>query len=66
MDYEDSGSEGQVEYVDDAQIYEDEHGADHHPTYEDNSDGYGQDSKDYFQYRTEVEERHDDNRDGMW
>jgi hypothetical protein len=68
--YADSGSNGQVDYVDDAQIYEDEHGTDQHHHHQDEygygSDAYDQGVKDYYRYHDEGNHRHRDDRDDMW
>lgn len=66
MQYADSGS-GQVDYVDDAQIYEDEHGREQSNDYGyDGSDGYGQGSKEYYQYHGNGDDRRHERRDDMW
>lgn len=68
MQYADSGN-GEVDYVDDAQIYEDEHGNDHHDDYDyDGSDGYGQGVKEYYQYHDtgDDRDRRHDRREDMW
>lgn len=74
VQYAESGGNDEVDYVDDAQIYEDEHGNDHNNGYNyDGSDGYGQGSKEYYQYHDNGgdDRRHDgrdgrDGRDDMW
>ncbi|KAK0384738.1 hypothetical protein NLU13_7216 [Sarocladium strictum] len=65
VQYADSGN-GQVDYVDDAQIYEDEHGRDSNDYAYDGSDGYGQGSKEYYQYHGNGDDRRHDRRDDMW
>ncbi|RSL62122.1 hypothetical protein CEP53_004879 [Fusarium sp. AF-6] len=68
VQYADSGN-GEVDYVDDAQIYEDEHGNDHHDDYDyDGSDGYGQGVKEYYQYQDtgDDRDRRHDRREDMW
>ena len=70
MQYAETGA-GEVDYVDDAQIYEDEHGNEHHDSYNyEGSDGYDQGVKDYYQYQDGRDDRqHDSRRDGqddMW
>ncbi|KAH8170834.1 activator of mitotic machinery cdc14 phosphatase activation c-term domain-containing protein [Sarocladium implicatum] len=66
VQYADSGS-GQVDYVDEAQIYEDEHGRDQHNEYGyDGSDGYGQGSKEYYQYHGNGDDRRHERGDDMW
>jgi hypothetical protein len=66
VQYADSGN-GQVDYVDDAQIYEDEHGRDHNDYAYEASDGYGQGSKEYYQYHGNGDDRRHDRRDdNMW
>ncbi|KAJ3465207.1 hypothetical protein MRS44_005865 [Fusarium solani] len=68
VQYADSGN-GEVDYVDDAQIYEDEHGNDHHDDYDyDGSDGYGQGVKEYYQYHDtgDDRDRRHDRREDMW
>ncbi|KPM35060.1 hypothetical protein AK830_g11509 [Neonectria ditissima] len=73
VQYAESGGNDEVDYVDDAQIYEDEHGNDHSNSYDyEGSDGYGQGSKEYYQYHDNEEDRRhdrddrDDGRDDMW
>lgn len=66
MQYAESGN-GEVDYVDDAQIYEDEHGNDNHDDYDyDGSDGYGQGTKEYYQYHDTGDDRRHDRREDMW
>ncbi|KAJ3486135.1 hypothetical protein NLG97_g6675 [Lecanicillium saksenae] len=52
IQYAESGNEGSVDYVDDAQIYEDDHGdsQDHGYGYGD-SKSYDKGEKDYYEYR---------------
>ncbi|OAQ82359.1 telomere silencing protein Zds1 [Purpureocillium lilacinum] len=66
VQYADSAGDGQVEYVDDAQIYEDEHGNDNsHESY--GYEGYGHDMKDYYQYNDNADEdRNHRRQDDMW
>ncbi|KAH7161553.1 hypothetical protein EDB81DRAFT_839866 [Dactylonectria macrodidyma] len=68
VQYAESGGNDEVDYVDDAQIYEDEHGNDHNNGYNyDGSDGYGQGSKEYYQYHDNGgDDRRRDGRDDMW
>ena len=83
VQYADSGPDGQVEYVDDAQIYEDEHREDDNSNnssnntnnnnnnddegYDyDNMEGYGQDVKEYFQYRDNGDDHRRHDRNDMW
>ena len=52
VQYAESGGSGQVDYVDEAQIYEDEHGNEEQDDYGyNNMDGYGHGVKDYYNYR---------------
>lgn len=58
-----------MDYVDEAQIYEDEHGNDNNDDYEyDNQDGYGHSVKDYYQYQGNDSDhrRHGGGGDSMW
>ena len=80
--YADQGSNGSVEYVDEAQIYEDEHGdsynqhhhqqGHHHQQHHHRHQDYGYDSqdqydhKDYYQYHDQGGHRRHDGRDDMW
>lgn len=68
MQYAESSGNGQVDYVDDAQIYEDEHGTDHQQdTYDyEGTDDYGQGAKEYYQYHDTDDDRRHDGRDDMW
>ncbi|POR33101.1 Protein zds1 [Tolypocladium paradoxum] len=75
VQFADSGTDGQVEYVDDAQIYEDEHRDDDNSNnnnddddgYDyDNMEGYGQDVKEYFQYRDSGDDHRRHDRNDMW
>ncbi|KAK3182038.1 hypothetical protein K4F52_006602 [Lecanicillium sp. MT-2017a] len=52
IQYAESGGDSSVDYVDDAQIYEDDHGdgANHGYDYDVSKD-YGKTTKDYYQYR---------------
>ncbi|EHK25043.1 uncharacterized protein TRIVIDRAFT_230091 [Trichoderma virens Gv29-8] len=66
VQYADSSSDKPVEYVDDAQIYEDDHTHDNHGGYgDDDSGGYGQEVKDYYRYQNDVSDRHT-GQDGVW
>ncbi|RFN48524.1 hypothetical protein FIE12Z_7232 [Fusarium flagelliforme] len=67
VQYGESGS-GEVDYVDDAQIYEDEHGNDHHEDYSyDDPEGYGPGAKEYYhQYHDTGNDRRNDGREDMW
>lgn len=77
--YADSGADEPVDYVDEAQIYEDEHGSDHHHYHHhqhqqqqhhrqdygyDSQDAY--DDKDYYQYHDDGDHRRDDRGQDMW
>ncbi|KAG9256812.1 putative telomere silencing protein Zds1 [Emericellopsis atlantica] len=58
---------GSVEYVDESQIYEDDHGNGAHHQQQHHQDyGYEQDSYDHYQYRDNGDQRHDDGRHNMW
>ncbi|KAJ4858552.1 activator of mitotic machinery cdc14 phosphatase activation c-term domain-containing protein [Trichoderma breve] len=66
VQYADSSSDKPVEYVDDAQIYEDDHTRDSHGGYgDDDSGGYSQEVKDYYRYQNDVSDRHT-GQDGVW
>lgn len=66
VQYADSSSDKPVEYVDDAQIYEDDHTRDNHGRYgDDDGGGYSQEVKDYFRYQNDVSDRHG-GQDGVW
>ncbi|KAM0562911.1 hypothetical protein ACHAPJ_001751 [Fusarium lateritium] len=67
VQYGESGS-GEVDYVDEAQIYEDEHGTDQHQDYGyDDSEGYGPGAKEYYhQYHDSGDNRRNDGREDMW
>ncbi|RFU72260.1 sporulation zds1 [Trichoderma arundinaceum] len=59
-------SDKPVEYVDDAQIYEDDHTHDNHEDYaDDDVGGYSQEVKDYYRYHNDVSDRHG-GQDGVW
>jgi hypothetical protein len=70
--YGEAGASEEVDYVDDAQIYEDEHGTDHHHQqtrqqdygYE-GTDSYGHEVKDYYQYH-DNDQRRDGRDNNMW
>ncbi|KAK5987729.1 Protein zds1 [Cladobotryum mycophilum] len=64
VQYANSGTDGQVDYVDEAQIYEDEQ--ENHQYGEDSLDGYGQDMKDYLQYRNNTADPHHDDQSDAW
>ncbi|OTA00817.1 hypothetical protein A9Z42_0011030 [Trichoderma parareesei] len=64
VQYADSISNQPVEYVDDAQIYEDDHLHDDRGGYDD-AGGYGQEVKDYYRYHHDVSDRHS-SQDGVW
>lgn len=68
MRYADAASEGQVEYVDDAQIYEDEHGSDSQEGYDyERMADYNQEVKDYLnQYRDNGDDHRHHGQDDMW
>ncbi len=52
IQYAESGGDSSVDYVDDAQIYEDDHGDAANNGYDyDVSKDYGKTTKDYYQYR---------------
>lgn len=56
-----------MDYVDDAQIYEDEHGKDRRRDFTyDGSETYGQDVKEYFQYRDDDQGRQGEGHEDMW
>ncbi|EGR46700.1 uncharacterized protein TRIREDRAFT_122838 [Trichoderma reesei QM6a] len=66
VQYADSNSNQPVEYVDDAQIYEDDHLHDDHGGYgADDGGGYGHEVKDYYRYHHDVSDRHS-TQDGVW
>lgn len=62
VQYADSGAEGQADYVDEAQIYEDEHGDDDEYGYE-GVDGSGREAKEYL-HEEDDHRRH--RQDDMW
>jgi hypothetical protein len=67
VQYADSESNGQVDYVDEAQIYEDEHGNERQERYEyDGTEGYGQGSKEYYHYHDNRGDRRQDEQGDMW
>jgi len=67
VQYADSGSNGQVDYVDDAQIYEDEHGNEQQDDYAyEGSESYGQGSKEYYQYHNNGDSHRHDGQGDMW
>ncbi|KID77860.1 Protein zds1 [Metarhizium brunneum] len=67
VQYAESGSENQVDYVDEAQIYEDEHGNDNQEDYSyDNQDGYGHSVKDYYQYQGDDSDHRHHGGNSMW
>lgn len=60
-------SDGQVDYVDDAQIYEDEHGDDRPDDYGyEGIDGYSRDTKDYQRTRESGDSHRRHGQDDMW
>ena len=67
MQYAEGGN-SQVDYVDDAQIYEDEHGSDRAEQYdyEDGSNSYSQDTKEYYQYPENGDDPRRDGRTDTW
>ncbi|KAG5981978.1 hypothetical protein E4U55_002440 [Claviceps digitariae] len=66
VQYAESGPDSQVDYVDDAQIYEDDHGTDNQEGYYDDQDGYGHSVKDYYQYQNSDPNHRRQDGDGMW
>lgn len=66
MQYAESGD--QVDYVDDAQIYEDEHGDESADSYDyGNASGvYDPSLKEYYQYHDEGSDHRDDRRSDTW
>ncbi|KAH7312182.1 hypothetical protein B0I35DRAFT_49687 [Stachybotrys elegans] len=64
VQYADSGND-QVDYVDEAQIYEDEHGNDHNGYDYSGSEDYGQGTKEYYNYHDAGDDRRH-GRDDMW
>lgn len=67
VQFAESGSENQVDYVDEAQIYEDEHGNDDAEGYDyDNQEGYGHSVKDYYQYQNNDSDHRQHGGDGLW
>ncbi|PHH82526.1 hypothetical protein CDD82_5707 [Ophiocordyceps australis] len=67
VQYAESGPDEQVEYVDDAQIYEDEHGSDNADDYGyEASEEYGHESKDYPEYPGGADGQDRHGRDSMW
>ena len=67
MQYAEHGSQEQADYVDEAQIYEDEHWNEHQDEYNyDGSDGYGHDAKDYYHQYDDSSDRRHDGRGDMW
>ncbi|UKZ85468.1 uncharacterized protein TrAFT101_001330 [Trichoderma asperellum] len=66
VQYADSNSDRPVEYVDDAQIYEDDHTSNHHESYSDDDAGvYSQEVKDYYHNHNDASDRHS-GQDGIW
>ncbi|PON23661.1 hypothetical protein TGAM01_v207604 [Trichoderma gamsii] len=67
VQYADANSDRQVEYVDDAQIYEDDHTSNNQESYGDDDDagGYSQEMKDYYQNHIDASDRHS-GQDGIW
>ncbi|KHN99019.1 Sporulation protein Zds1 [Metarhizium album ARSEF 1941] len=67
IQYAESGHESQIDYVDEAQIYEDEHGNDNQDDYGyDNQDGYGHSVKDYYQHQGNDSHHRRQGGDSMW
>ncbi|PHH90417.1 hypothetical protein CDD83_3749 [Cordyceps sp. RAO-2017] len=67
VQYADSGADGQVEYVDDAQIYEDEHGDERQDDYGyEGIEGYNRDTKEYLSSRDNEDDHRRHGRDDMW
>ncbi|KAG6040725.1 hypothetical protein E4U41_007286 [Claviceps citrina] len=66
VQYAESGSENQVDYVDEAQIYEDDHRNDDQEGYYDNQEDYGHSVKDYYQYQDNDSDHRRHGDDGMW
>ncbi|KAG5950366.1 hypothetical protein E4U53_005190 [Claviceps sorghi] len=66
VQYAESGSDNHVDYVDEAQIYEDDHGTDNQEGYYDDQDGYGHSVKDYYQYQNSDPNHRRQGGDGTW
>lgn len=68
MQYAEEGPSDQVDYVDDAQIYEDDHGEDrsHRGYGYDTTKDYNKKDKDYYQYQGDGSEGRRDGGDNMW
>ncbi|PHH65921.1 hypothetical protein CDD81_869 [Ophiocordyceps australis] len=67
VQYAESGPDEQVDYVDDAQIYEDEHGSDNADDYGyEATEEYGHESKDYLEHPGGADGQGRHSRDNMW
>lgn len=69
MQYADSNTSEQVDYIDDAQIYEDDHEEDRgHNTYDyDSTNDYNKEGKEYYHYRDDGPDHHPEGHSGnMW
>ncbi|KAG5926003.1 hypothetical protein E4U42_003738 [Claviceps africana] len=66
VQYAESGPGNQVDYVDEAEIYEDDHGTDNQEGYYDDQDGYGHSVKDYYQYQNSDSNHRRHGGDGTW
>ncbi|KAL7964051.1 hypothetical protein HDV63DRAFT_409726 [Trichoderma sp. SZMC 28014] len=66
VQYADANSDRPVEYVDDAQIYEDDHTSNNQESYgDDDADGYSQEMKDYYRNHIDASDRRS-GQDGIW
>lgn len=66
VQYADANSDRPVEYVDDAQIYEDDHTSNNRESYgDDDGGGYSQEMKDYYHDHIDASDRHG-GQDGIW
>lgn len=66
VQYADANSDRPVEYVDDAQIYEDDHTSNNQESYgDDDAGGYSQEMKDYYHNHIDASDRHS-GQDGIW
>ncbi|KAG6099653.1 hypothetical protein E4U30_006217 [Claviceps sp. LM220 group G6] len=67
VQYAESGPDDQgCDYVDEAQIYEDDHGNDNQEGYYDDQEGYGHSVKDYYQYQNNDSNNRRHGGDGIW
>lgn len=68
MQYADNAPSDQVDYVDDAQIYEDDHGEEHSGgSYDyDMTKDYGKEDKDYYEYQGESSDHRREGGGSMW